>query len=236
MEIIMTIDFPDAPSWATMRHGPEPLRARDARSGQAGAPAGGGRPVRARLPAGEVDSAPAPARARRPGANPPREVASRGPSSRGRRRPPRTAGGLTDDARGSGTPARARADRSGRAPRLRGRRRRVPGRLEARPLARRHGHAAPALALEAANSLDRFTEDDGMNDDVRRVMKVADRPSVVMVEGQGSWLWDREGKQYLDFVQGWAVNCLGHSPRVIREALNSQAQRLINCSPAYYNE
>ncbi len=75
-----------------------------------------------------------------------------------------------------------------------------------------------------------------MNDDVRRVMKVADRPSVVMVEGQGSWLWDREGKQYLDFVQGWAVNCLGHSPGVIREALNSQAQRLINCSPAYYNE
>jgi len=75
-----------------------------------------------------------------------------------------------------------------------------------------------------------------MNYDVRRVMKVADRPSVVMVEGQGSWLWDSDGKQYLDFVQGWAVNSLGHSPRVILDALNRQALRLINCSPAYYNE
>jgi len=51
-----------------------------------------------------------------------------------------------------------------------------------------------------------------MSYDTARVMKVTDRPSVVMVEGQGSWLWDDEGKKYLDFVQGWAVNCLGHSP------------------------
>jgi len=75
-----------------------------------------------------------------------------------------------------------------------------------------------------------------MNDDVRRVMKVVDRPPVVMVEGRGSWLWDRNGKTYLDFVQGWAVNCLGHSPRVILDALEAQARRLINCSPAYHNE
>ena len=75
-----------------------------------------------------------------------------------------------------------------------------------------------------------------MREDIARVMKVADRPSIVMVEGQGSWLWDDAGNRYLDFVQGWAVNCLGHSPRVIVEALHGQAQRLINCSPAYYNE
>lgn len=75
-----------------------------------------------------------------------------------------------------------------------------------------------------------------MNADVRHVMKVADRPPVVMVEGRGSWLWDRDGKKYLDFVQGWAVNCLGHSPRVILDALEAQARRLINCSPAYHNE
>ncbi|OGK78597.1 MAG: acetylornithine transaminase [Candidatus Rokubacteria bacterium GWA2_70_23] len=67
-------------------------------------------------------------------------------------------------------------------------------------------------------------------------MKVVDRPPVVMVEGRGSWLWDRDGKKYLDFVQGWAVNCLGHSPRVILDALEAQARRLINCSPAYHNE
>ena len=49
-----------------------------------------------------------------------------------------------------------------------------------------------------------------MSPDVSRVMKVAARPSIVMVEGRGSWIWDADDKRYLDFVQGWAVNCLGH--------------------------
>ena len=68
------------------------------------------------------------------------------------------------------------------------------------------------------------------------VMKIAERPSPVMVTGQGSWLWDRDGKRYLDFVQGWAVNSLGHSPRVVLDALQTQGAQLMNCSPAYYNE
>ncbi|MGH7369085.1 MAG: acetylornithine transaminase [Candidatus Rokuibacteriota bacterium] len=74
-----------------------------------------------------------------------------------------------------------------------------------------------------------------MSTDVAAVMKVADRPAVVMVEGHGSWLQDEDGKTYLDFVQGWAVNCLGHSPEIIAETITFQAGRLINCSPAYYN-
>jgi acetylornithine/N-succinyldiaminopimelate aminotransferase len=74
-----------------------------------------------------------------------------------------------------------------------------------------------------------------MSTDLSAVMKVADRPPVVMVEGHGSWLQDEAGKSYLDFVQGWAVNCLGHSPDVIADTIAFQARRLINCSPAYYN-
>jgi len=74
-----------------------------------------------------------------------------------------------------------------------------------------------------------------MSTDVSALMKITDRPPVVMVEGHGSWLRDEDGKTYLDFVQGWAVNCLGHSPAVIAEAIAFQARRLINCSPAYYN-
>jgi acetylornithine/N-succinyldiaminopimelate aminotransferase len=74
-----------------------------------------------------------------------------------------------------------------------------------------------------------------MSTDLSAVMKVADRPSAVMVEGHGSWLQDETGNSYLDFVQGWAVNCLGHSPDVIAETIAFQARRLINCSPAYYN-
>jgi acetylornithine/N-succinyldiaminopimelate aminotransferase len=83
---------------------------------------------------------------------------------------------------------------------------------------------------------DMSTSRTSMHYDVGRVMKVADRPGIIMVEGRGSWLWDEAGNRYLDFIQGWAVNCLGHAPRVVVEALHDQAQRLINCSPAYYNE
>jgi acetylornithine/N-succinyldiaminopimelate aminotransferase len=75
-----------------------------------------------------------------------------------------------------------------------------------------------------------------MNCNVEHVMNVTDRPSVVMVKGSGSWLWDDDGRKYLDFVQGWAVNCLGHAPSIIADTLHRQAGRLINCSPAYYNE
>jgi acetylornithine/N-succinyldiaminopimelate aminotransferase len=66
-------------------------------------------------------------------------------------------------------------------------------------------------------------------------MKVTTRPAVTMVEGAGSWLRDSDGRQYLDFVQGWAVNCLGHTHPVMRRALEEQAARLINCSPSFYN-
>jgi acetylornithine/N-succinyldiaminopimelate aminotransferase len=75
-----------------------------------------------------------------------------------------------------------------------------------------------------------------MHAQLDHVMKIAERPAPIMVKGAGSWLWDRDGKRYLDFVQGWAVNCLGHSPRVVLDALAAQGARLINCSPAYYNE
>ena len=68
------------------------------------------------------------------------------------------------------------------------------------------------------------------------VMDITPRPPVVFATGKGSWLTDTEGRRYLDFIQGWAVNTLGHSPRPILEALASQAERLINCSPAFYND
>ncbi len=68
------------------------------------------------------------------------------------------------------------------------------------------------------------------------LMEITARPPLVFVRGKGSWLWDHEGKRYLDFVQGWAVNCLGHSPSVIVDALAEQSRKLITPSPAFYNE
>jgi len=67
------------------------------------------------------------------------------------------------------------------------------------------------------------------------LMEITARPPTVFVKGEGSWLWDHDGKRYLDFVQGWAVNCLGHSPPVVVDAISRQARELITPSPAYYN-
>jgi acetylornithine/N-succinyldiaminopimelate aminotransferase len=78
--------------------------------------------------------------------------------------------------------------------------------------------------------------DDPTADQFAAVMDITRRPPITFVAGHGSWLTDTAGRTYLDFVQGWAVNCLGHSPRPVVAALAEQAQRLINCSPAFYNE
>ena len=67
------------------------------------------------------------------------------------------------------------------------------------------------------------------------LMPITGRPPLVFVEGEGSWLRDEEGRAYLDFVQGWAVNCLGHCHPAVVEALAGQGGTLINCSPAFYN-
>jgi len=68
------------------------------------------------------------------------------------------------------------------------------------------------------------------------LMDITPRPPNVFVRGEGSWLWDHTGKRHLDFVQGWAVNSLGHSPPALAEALATQARKLVTPSPAFYNE
>ncbi|WP_315711989.1 MULTISPECIES: acetylornithine transaminase [unclassified Bradyrhizobium] len=68
------------------------------------------------------------------------------------------------------------------------------------------------------------------------LMEITARPHTVFVQGKGSWLWDDYGKRYLDFIQGWAVNSLGHAPPELASALASQAARLITPSPAYFND
>ena len=68
------------------------------------------------------------------------------------------------------------------------------------------------------------------------LMNITARPPVVFVRGEGAFLWDDHGKRYLDFMQGWAVNCLGHSPAMVAEALAEQAKLLLTPSPAFYND
>ncbi len=60
------------------------------------------------------------------------------------------------------------------------------------------------------------------------------RQPVVIVRGEGTQVWDADGKQYLDFVAGWAVNQLGHSHPVITQAVAEQAGTLIQTSNQFY--
>jgi acetylornithine/N-succinyldiaminopimelate aminotransferase len=60
------------------------------------------------------------------------------------------------------------------------------------------------------------------------------RVPVVLVRGKGPWAWDDGDRKYLDFVGGWAVNCLGHSHPVVVKALHDQAKKLIHTSNQFY--
>jgi acetylornithine/N-succinyldiaminopimelate aminotransferase len=57
---------------------------------------------------------------------------------------------------------------------------------------------------------------------------------VTLVRGKGAWVWDDQGREYLDFVGGWAVNSLGHCPPVVVKALEKQAKTLIQASNQFY--
>jgi acetylornithine/N-succinyldiaminopimelate aminotransferase len=72
-------------------------------------------------------------------------------------------------------------------------------------------------------------------DPYHALMNITARPQTVFVKGEGAYLWDDNGKRYLDFMQGWAVNCLGHSPAIVADALAAQAKLLLTPSPAFYN-
>jgi len=74
-----------------------------------------------------------------------------------------------------------------------------------------------------------------MMDYGEHLITITQRPDIVFAEGRGSWLTDERGKRYLDLIQGWAVNSLGHSPALLAQTLADQAQRLLNASPAFYN-
>jgi acetylornithine/N-succinyldiaminopimelate aminotransferase len=65
-------------------------------------------------------------------------------------------------------------------------------------------------------------------------MRTIKRVPVTLVRGEGARVWDTEGKEYLDFVGGWAVNSLGHCHPVVVKALTEQAKTLIQVSNQFY--
>ena len=70
--------------------------------------------------------------------------------------------------------------------------------------------------------------------DKKYMMHTIDRVPVTLVRGEGARVWDEDGREYLDFVAGIAVNSLGHCHPVVVDALTEQARTLIQASGWFY--
>lgn len=62
------------------------------------------------------------------------------------------------------------------------------------------------------------------------------RYPVCLVRGEGSWIWDAEGRRFLDFFPGWGCNLLGHCPPRVVEAVRDQVGQLIHVPNTWYIE
>jgi acetylornithine/N-succinyldiaminopimelate aminotransferase len=80
----------------------------------------------------------------------------------------------------------------------------------------------------------KFTELQAL--DAENVMQTYGRLPVAFVRGEGTKLWDSEGKEYLDFLTGLAVTSLGHSHPEVAAAIADQARTLLHVSNLYYND
>jgi len=75
-----------------------------------------------------------------------------------------------------------------------------------------------------------------MNLESKRLLPTYDRQRVLFTRGRGVYLWDSQGKRYLDFLSGIGVNALGHCHPAIQAVLNRQAGRLIHVSNLFFHE
>src|SRR6266480_3450857 len=89
---------------------------------------------------------------------------------------------------------------------------------------------------EQASNVQRPTQKDVREMFEHFVVPSYARFDLVLDRGEGSYVWDVDGKRYLDLAGGIAVCSLGHAHPEITEALTEQSQKLIHVSNLYYNE
>ncbi|RXW25189.1 hypothetical protein EST38_g654 [Candolleomyces aberdarensis] len=68
------------------------------------------------------------------------------------------------------------------------------------------------------------------------LLPVYARPDFVLERGKGSWVWDAEGRKFLDFSAGIAVNALGHADEGVAKVLSEQSNKILHASNVYHNE
>jgi predicted acetylornithine/succinylornithine family transaminase len=62
------------------------------------------------------------------------------------------------------------------------------------------------------------------------------RYNIVLARGEGSYVWDTDGRRYLDFFPGWGCNLLGHCPEAVVKAVQEQVATLIHVPNTWYTE
>lgn len=72
--------------------------------------------------------------------------------------------------------------------------------------------------------------------EAKLLLPTYERQPILFVRGRGVYLWDSQGKRYLDFLSGIGVNALGHNHPAIQSAIKRQAARLIHISNLFYHE
>jgi acetylornithine/N-succinyldiaminopimelate aminotransferase len=72
--------------------------------------------------------------------------------------------------------------------------------------------------------------------EAKLLLPTYERQPILFVRGRGVYLWDSQGKRYLDFLSGIGVNALGHGHPAVRAAIKRQASRLIHVSNLFFHE
>ncbi len=84
------------------------------------------------------------------------------------------------------------------------------------------------MAVDQEQSIQQI-EDEG-------VVPMYTKRDVALVRGERYYLWDSEGRRYLDFASNYGVNILGHANPAVTAAISEQAGRLISCHQSFYND
>ena len=81
-----------------------------------------------------------------------------------------------------------------------------------------------------------MTVNDILEESKKYIMNTYKRLPLLIVKGRGNRIYDRDGREYMDFVSGLAVNNLGHCNPRVTVAFQKQAQRLVHTSNLFYTE
>src|SRR5213080_3251019 len=90
------------------------------------------------------------------------------------------------------------------------------------------------LKIQSDNEGVAMSADDAITNEQQYILQTYQRPDFVLDRGEGCYLFDTEGRRYLDCVAGIAVNALGYGDAQITEAITQQAAKLIHTSNLFY--